>query len=125
MIIQFIKFGIVGGINGIFYLTTYYIMIFLNFKYLIATISGYIFCSIVGFILNRIWVFKNQKKVSEAIFRFYLSYGIHFLLNISLMYLFIDKLLISKYISPIFTLCITMVLNFFLNKYWVFPAEKV
>ena len=36
------------------------------------------------------------------------------------MYILIDVMLISKFLAPIFTLFITVPINFILNKFWTF-----
>lgn len=123
---QFIKFGLVGCINTVTSLAIYYLLIFLNVQYLLASVAGYIFSSIVGFILNKFWVFqaKNTKTIQETI-RYYIVYGCALLINLGMMYLQIDVLMISDKIAPLITLCVTVPFNFIMSKLWVFRVKKV
>ena len=121
---QFIKFGVVGCINTATSLLIYYVLLFFNVQYLLASISGYIFSSVVGFILNKFWVFqaKGTKTLQETI-RYYIIYGCALLMNLAIMYLQVDILLISDKIAPLITLCVTVPFNFIMSRVWVFRAK--
>ena len=121
---QFIKFGVVGCINTATSLLIYYVLLFFNVQYLLASISGYIFSSVVGFILNKFWVFqvKGTKTLQETI-RYYIVYGCALLMNLAIMYLQVDILLISDKIAPLITLCVTVPFNFIMSRVWVFKSK--
>ena len=121
---QFIKFGVVGCINTATSLLIYYVLLFFNVQYLLASISGYIFSSVVGFILNKFWVFqaKGTKTLQETI-RYYIIYGCALLMNLAIMYLQVDILLISDKIAPLITLCVTVPFNFIMSRVWVFKSK--
>lgn len=121
---QFIKFGLVGCINTATSLAIYYILLFFSVKYLLASVLGYVSSSIVGFILNKFWVFqaKNTKTVQETV-RYYIVYGCALLINLCMMYLLVDILMISDKIAPIITLCVTVPFNFVMSKLWVFKSK--
>lgn len=124
-IIQFLKFGLVGGSNTLISLLIYYILIFLGINYLISNSIGYIVSSISGYFLNKIWVFNSKDdKSNKSLFKYYMVYGSSFILNIGVMYMFINVIKISYIISPVLTMCITIPYNFILNKLWVFSADK-
>ena len=123
-IIQIIKFGLVGATNTIVSLLVYYIMIYFNISYMAATVSGYISSSIVGYVLNRIWVFKAKStKIANSVIKYYIVYGISLLINMGCMFLWIDVLHLSEYVAPILTLCITVPFNYVLSKLWVFKKD--
>jgi putative flippase GtrA len=48
------------------------------------------------------------------------AYGSTFLLGTGLLYTMVDILGISQWVAPLINLCITIPLNFLLNKYWAF-----
>ena len=60
---QFFKFGIVGCINTFSSWIFYYSLLFFGVHYLVSTTIAYILSSIIGFVLNKSWVF--QKKVYD------------------------------------------------------------
>ena len=53
----------------------------------------------------------------------YASTGI--VLNSILLWLLIDKMVLSEYIAPLIILMITVPTNFVLNKYWSFKTETI
>ena len=124
LIQQFIKFGFVGCINTATSLAVYYILLFFSVHYLFASVSGYVLSSIVGFILNKLWVFqaKGTKTVQETV-RYYIVYGCALLINLCMMYLLVDILAISDKLAPLITLCVTVPFNFIMSKLWVFKSK--
>lgn len=123
-LIQFIKFGIVGCINTFSSWLFYYPLIFLNVNYKIATTIAYILSSIIGYILNNKWVFEKKVYDSKSILKYYVVYGTSYILNITSMYIFIEKLNISDLIAPLLVLFITVPYNFIFNKIWVFTEKE-
>ena len=69
---------------------------------------------------NRKFTFVKKKTTVFTIVRLYASYGITTLLGTGLLYFFVDIVGLSKIISPVINIGITTVVNFFLNKYFVF-----
>ena len=80
--------------------------------------------SVVGFILNKLWVFqaKGTKTVQETV-RYYIVYGCALLINLCMMYLLVDILAISDKLAPLITLCVTVPFNFIMSKLWVFKSK--
>jgi len=125
-VLQFIKFGCVGGINTIVSLAIYYVMVYFNLDYIIAIITSYIGSSIIGYLLSRIWVFKaHNTKITYSFIKYYMVYGASLVINIVLMYLWIDICDLSKYLAPLLTLCITVPFNYVLSKLWVFKEDNI
>ncbi len=124
LFIQFFKFGIIGGINTLISLAIYYGLVFLHINYMIATACGYVISSLIGYTLNKLWVFqaKNQ-SINKSLVKYYIVYLSSLLLNIGSMYLWVDMLKISKFLAPILTLMITIPYNFLFSKLWVFQTE--
>lgn len=121
MLIQIIKFGVVGFSNTAIYLLCYYILLFCKTNYLFATVIGYLVSSLSGYMINKLWVFQaKEKSIKKSIVRYYVVYGLSLLINIWLAYLWVDILKISAYISPLLSMCITIPFNFFLSKFWVY-----
>lgn len=121
---QFFKFGIVGCINTFSSWIFYYSLLFLGVHYLISTTIAYILSSIIGFILNKAWVFQNKVYDYKRIIKYYLVYGSSYLINILCMYMWVDIMNISDKLAPILTLFITIPFNYIFSRIWVFK-EKV
>ena len=125
LIKQFFKFGIVGVINTVSSWIFYYSLLFFNIHYIICTTIAYILSSIIGFILNKIWVFKSKKDTKESLFKYVITYGSSYFLNIGLMYLFVDIIGISDKIAPLLVLFFTIPYNFIFSKLWVFKNKEI
>lgn len=123
---QFVKFGIVGVINTCSSWVIYYPLVFLKVNYLIANTVAYFGASIIGYFLNKIWVFKKkEKRIYKSIIKYYFVYISCFFLQTLLMYIIVHKLKISDKIAPIITLMFTVPYNFLLSKFWVFRNKMV
>ncbi|NQX47276.1 GtrA family protein [Paenibacillus tritici] len=125
ILIQFLKFGIVGGINTIFSLLIYYLLLYFKWNYMFANIIGYFISSILGYVLNKFWVFKfKEAKAGSSILKYYVIYGSSFSLNVIAMYLWVSFFNVSETLAPILTVLITLPYNFVLNKVWTFKEIK-
>jgi putative flippase GtrA len=116
---QFIKFGIVGASNTLIFLAVYYLLIFLGLHYIAANIVGFFISVCNAYYWNSRKVFKRDGS-KKAIFRTFAAYGATTLLSTGLMFIMVDIIGISQYIAPLINLCITIPVNFALNKFWVF-----
>lgn len=118
---QFIKFGIVGISNTIISLAVYYILIFLNFNYILANTIGFVVSVLNAYYWNSRYVFENStEKSGKRLLKTFISYGCTFLLSTLLLFIMVDCLHISQLIAPIINLIVTVPLNFLLNKFWAF-----
>lgn len=117
---KFIKFSIVGFSNLFISLAIYYILIFLSINYQIANTIGFFIASFNSYILNKLWVFKNNESKVSDIIKFYVVCLSSWFLSTILLYIWIRKLGISDKIAPIVNLCVTTPLNYLMNKLWVF-----
>lgn len=126
-IIQFLKFCIVGLSNtGITY-GIYYVLTYLGVSYLLSNTIGFFVGMINAFFWNSRFVFKldSQKNKFISFAKMTLSYSVtSLLLSNLLLFVFIERLSISKYIAPIFVLFLTTPLNFIVNKYWSFSSKE-
>lgn len=126
---QFVKFGIVGFSNTFI---SYFIIVGCLYLFSIFDIRyDYILANFISFIIsvgwsyywNRRYVFNvksnNKKQEILRIVKTYFSYFLSGIIitNICSLIL-IEQLFISKYVSPIFVLGITVPINFILIKYW-------
>ena len=124
LFVQFIKFGFVGCLNTLLSLAIYYGMVYFKIHYMIATVTSYLGSSVLGYVLNRIWVFKAKNtKVASSALKYYIVYASSLLINMGCMYLWVDLLNLSKYLAPIFTLCVTVPYNYIFSRLWVFKRN--
>ena len=114
LLIQFIKYCLVGGIATIFDWGTYSITLFLfNINYQICTIARFILGLIVNFILSKKMVFKEKSKVGKYEFIMYVVIGvIGLLFTTGLMYISVEKLIFNPLTSRMLTTVLVLIWNF-------------
>ena len=132
LIMQIIKFGIVGVTNTLVGLGVYYLCL-LVVDYRIAYFVGFIVSVMNAYILSSRFVFKNNsadsqktkpKTTVKKIAKVYASYGITSIIGFLFMsVLLVETLGVSEKIAPLFNLCLTVPLNFCMNKFWAFKNK--
>ena len=121
LLIQFAKFGIIGVSNTLMALIVYYVFVLIGVHYLLSNTIAFVVSVLNAYYWNRKYVFKdNQSSKMAQLVRIYISYGFTFTLSTVLLFLMVDIIGISQLFAPIINLCITVPLNFLLNKFWVF-----
>ena len=121
---QFAKFGIVGVSNTLISFMIYYTLIYFGVHYIPANTLAFLVSVLNAYYWNSRHVFKNSRKSTGRIARIYASYGATFLLGAGLLFFMVELLGVSEYIAPVINLCVTVPLNFILNKLWVFRQDK-
>ncbi len=119
---QIIRFIIVGASNTAVSYITYLIVYFLTKNYILSNAAGFVTGTLNAYIWNSRFVFDQDKGKIDALhlLKTFLSYGSTFILNTGLLYILINYLHISAVIAPIINALIIFLLNYILNKFWVF-----
>lgn len=126
---QFVKFGIVGASNTLISLAVYEVCVHLGLHYLLANAIGLVISVVNAYYWNNRVVFGDgaPKPLAEHV-RMYLksltAYGGAFVLDSLLLVLWVEIVGLPESIAPILNLCITIPLNFLVNKYWTFGKKK-
>ncbi|WP_022760421.1 GtrA family protein [Butyrivibrio sp. AD3002] len=136
-LMQFVKFGIVGVSNTVisYLLYTFSLLamrvlgIFAGYDYLIATVIAFVLSVLWSFYWNNKMVFVieegQSRNIWKALVKTYISYSFTGLfLNSILMVLWVQVFHVSEFIAPIINLLISVPVNFIINKFWAFKAEK-
>ena len=119
--IRFIRFLVVGGINTLFGYAIYSIFILLNTHYAIASLLATICGVIFNFFTTGRIVFRN--KNSSLIFRFFLVYGITYLVNLLALNRF-KAADFNMLAAGAIMLVPSAILSYFLNKKLVFQETR-
>lgn len=125
---QFIKFGLVGLSNTVLSYVVYCVLVKLNTHYQIANIVGFIVGVLNSYYWNNRYVFKTnegeKRNHIKTLFKTFVAYGITgLLLQGFLLWLFVERFEIDSLIAQLLGLCITVPLNFVLNKFWSFKIN--
>lgn len=129
IIIQFIKFGMVGAVNTILsYAITNGCYYLLHWHEQVSNIIAFIITVFISFMLNGKFVFNmNEEKRSfwKSLLKVYASYSITGLfLTAGLLYIEEQIFGIPHYIATLMNLIITIPVNFILNKFWAYNDNK-
>lgn len=125
LVIQFVKFGLVGVSNTLVSWICYYIILWIDDNlYMLGSLVGTIVSIANAFIWNDRFVFKGQendwKNRLKRLGKTYVSYGGTSLLSMLLLWIEVQLFGVSKVIAPVVNLLITIPLNFLINKFWTF-----
>jgi len=126
LVIQFIKFGLVGISNTILGLAIYYLFIWIDPTfYQVGNATGWTLGVLNSVFWNRKLVFKDStERTIKIIGKAYLAYGGSFLLTIALLHIQIEWIGIPAVIAPLICLILTVPLNFLANKFWAFKSFR-
>ena len=134
---QFVRFGIVGASNTIISYVVYSISLLAMRATSVDWKYDYFAANILAFVLSVLWSFYWSNKyvftIEEgehrspwrALIKTFISYSFTglFLSNILLVF-WVQILGISEFLSPLFTLIISIPINFLINKFWAYKKEE-
>ena len=128
LIIQFVKFGIIGVLNTVLsYLITNGCYYALNLHEQISNIIAFAITVPISFMLNREFTFKKEQAKQEFIKPLLKAYGSYSITGLFLaaLLLHIEEEIIGipHHIATLINLVITVPINFLLNKFWVYKDK--
>jgi len=118
---QFIHFAAVGLTGTL----VQYVSLWVGVEYFlitapVASAIGYIFGSIVNYLLNYFFTFSSKKSHKEAAGKYFSIVGIGWCINVGLMSFFIDYLNWYYWFAQFITTGIVLIWNFSGSKWWAF-----
>jgi len=120
---QLIRYGVMGVVsNGAIYLV-YLLLTALGVDSKIAMTLVYIFGTSIGFIGNRKWTFAHHGTSSHAVFRYVLAYFFGYLINLLILFIFVDYFNYPHQWIQALAIIIVAGLLFVILKYFVFHEK--
>jgi putative flippase GtrA len=121
VLVQFVKFGIVGVSNTVLAFGIYTVLLkVFGVWYLGASAIGFVVGAVNGFLLNRRWTFRGHVGDALTPVRWGIVQGCGLGLNEALLFLFANGAGIDKLISQAFATVIVTVVTFLVNRAWTF-----
>jgi putative flippase GtrA len=121
VLVQFVKFGIVGVSNTLLAFAIYTVLLkVFGVWYLGASAIGFVVGAVNGFLLNRRWTFAGHVGDSLTPVRWGVVQGCGLALNEGLLYLFVDGADIEKLLGQALATIVVTVITFFVNRAWTF-----
>ncbi len=119
--LQFIKYGIVGGVNFILSLMLFLILLkVLQIRYMIALTITWLFGILLTYVINFLWVFKPKERLEFKVQfpKYFIVYISSYLVNITILDFIVKKYSIDPFIAQFGILPIVICINFLGFKYW-------
>lgn len=150
---QFIKFGLVGLSNTLISEGVYALLVLLGANYLLANTVGFILSVLNAYFWSNRYVFKEDPDAEKRVWwkvllKTYVAYIWGFLVNLFLLFMWVQLIGIAKYVGPVTDFCvslgwksatsdtvakllaeainliITIPMNFLINKFWAYRQKK-
>ncbi len=150
--IQFIKFGLVGISNTLISELIYVIVVCLRGHYALAAFFGFFISVLNAYYWGNKYVFKEEKNKEKRVWwkvliKTYVAYAGGFVLDLALLFLWIDVLHIGNFMQPLAMLAqsigftqvsaqlvgdlvakavnivLIVPINFLMNKYWAYKQK--
>lgn len=127
VMMQFVKFGIVGVSNTLIFLAVYTLLLKgFGVWYLAASAIGFIVGAVNGFLLNRRWTFSGHVGDALTPVRWGVVQTGGLLLNLGLVATCVSGLGMDELVGQAVAIVIVVVVTFIANRAWTFrthPAE--
>lgn len=122
---RFIKFALVGVLNTLINWIIFFILNASGVYYLVANIISYSISTLNSYLWNSRWVFKYQgDNKKETTLKFIVLNIFGLVLNTIILFVLVDKLKLNKMVGLIITTAIVMIINYMINKFWVFGGTN-
>jgi putative flippase GtrA len=124
LVLQFAKFGVVGVSNTLIFFLVYTLLwkVF-GVWYVAASGIGFAVGAINGFLWNRAWTFKGHVGDALTPVRWFVVQSSGLLINLGLVYLFVDGVGLGKLEGQAVTIAIVTVVTFLANRAWTFKGH--
>jgi putative flippase GtrA len=125
LILQFVKFGIVGVSNTLISFAVYTLLLkAFGVWYVAASGIGFAVGAVNGFLWNRAWTFRGHVGDALTPVRWFVVQSCGLLVNLGLVYLFVDGAGFDELTGQAATIVIVTVLTFFANRAWTFKGQQ-
>ena len=132
-LIRLFRFCCVGAVNTIVDYAVYALVLWIlpekwSWAYIPAQALGFIVGTLNAYFMNGSWVFKEKgekrRKGKTILLRTFIGYAVTFLLAEGLLMLWIEVFGINQYIAKLLNLCVTIPLNYLINRFWTFREPQ-
>ncbi|MBE5852646.1 MAG: GtrA family protein [Lachnospiraceae bacterium] len=128
-LVQFLKFGIVGAINTVLSYGInngcYYVF---HMHEQISNFIAFVITVFISFVLNSKFVFDKDTQEKQpwykALAKVYASYALTELVLMGVLLYIQERIFgIPHFVATLVNLCVTVPLNFILNKFWAYKDK--
>lgn len=124
LLVQFIKFGIVGVSNTVLTLAVYTLLLkVFGVWYLAASAIGFAVGATNGFLINRRWTFREHVGDALTPVRWAVVQSCGLAVNEGLLFLFVHDARLDKLLAQVCATAVVTVSTFFVNRAWTFRVH--
>ena|SRR6478672_7873608 len=124
LLLQFLKFGVVGVSNTLIFFAVYTLLLkVFGVWYVAASGIGFAVGAVNGFLWNRAWTFKGHVGDALTPVRWFVVQTSGLFLNLGLVYLFVDGADLDKLSGQAVTIVIVTLVTFSANRAWTFRGH--
>jgi len=121
VLVQLVKFGIVGVSNTLITLVVYTVLLkVFGVWYLAASAIGFAAGATNGFLLNRRWTFRGHVGDALTPVRWAIVQGCGLGINEGLLFLFVHDAHLDKLLAQVCATAVVTLTTFFVNRAWTF-----
>jgi len=121
VVVQFVKFGIVGISNTLITFIVYTILLkVFGVWYIAASAIGFIVGATNGFLLNRRWTFAGHRGDALTPVRWAVVQTGGLGINLGLLYVFVHDANIDKLVAQALATVVVTITTFLANRAWTF-----
>jgi putative flippase GtrA len=121
VLVQFVKFGIVGVSNTLLTLVVYTLLLkVFGVWYLAASAIGFVVGATNGFLLNRRWTFREHVGDALTPVRWGVVQSGGLAINEGLLYVFVHDAQLDKLVAQVCATAVVTVSTFIVNRAWTF-----
>ncbi len=125
-IINYLIFGVLTTLVSIMTYALFTKIFYIN--YLVSNVLSWIIAVLFAFITNKIYVFesknKDKKIVSKEITNFFFFRIVSLLMEMVILYIFVDMLHIDDLVTKVIAQVIVIVSNYIFSKVFVFKKNN-
>jgi len=124
VLVQFVKFGIVGISNTLLTLVVYTVLLkVFGVWYLAASAIGFAVGATNGFLLNRRWTFREHVGDALTPVRWGIVQSGGLAINEGLLYLLVHDGRLDKLVAQVCATAVVTVTTFIVNRAWTFRVH--
>ncbi len=124
VLVQFLKFGIVGISNTLLAFTVYTVLLkVFGVWYLAASALGFAAGATNGFLLNRRWTFSEHVGDALTPVRWAIVQSCGLGINEALLFLFVHDARLDELLAQVFASAVVTVTTFLVNRAWTFRVR--
>ena len=117
------RFGVVGVLQNCVSYLCYLLLVWMGISPQLAITVIYPFGITASFLANRKWTFSHQGSVRSSYLRFVVAHFFGYLLNILLLYLFVDGMHYPHALVQAVATLVVAAYLFVVFRLWVFPER--